>query len=157
MGSADPTYSMWPGGVWRVAGMGENMIRVDRQRFTTKCAKSAKKISEIVANDYLRFVRPGSKSTIKFTYTLCFPFALFATFAVKNRLRLSECWESFTTRSAKSAKEVDGFGCVVRCLAERDGADACISCMEWVGSPQKLRNVFRESRNFFGKSADHLK
>jgi hypothetical protein len=60
------------------------------ERFTTK---GAKKISAIVANHYLRSVRPGFKSTIKFAYQLCFPFALFATFAVENRLRFSECWD----------------------------------------------------------------
>jgi len=41
-------------------------------------------------------------------------------------------------------------------LAERDGADERISCMEWVGSLRNLRNVLQESRNFFGKSADHI-
>jgi hypothetical protein len=38
----------------------------------------------------------------------------------------------------------------------RDGADGCISCMEWVGSLRNLANNLQESRNFFGKSADHL-
>jgi len=47
-------------------------------------------------------------------------------------------------------------GACARCLATRDGTDGCISCMEWAGRLRNLRNVLRESRNFFGKSADHI-
>ena len=39
----------------------------------------------------------------------------------------------FTTKRAKSVKEVDEFGCVVRCPAGWTGADTCISYMDWAG------------------------
>ena len=41
-------------------------------------------------------------------------------------------------------------------LAWRDRADGCISCTEWAGGLRNLRNLIQESRNLFGKSADHL-
>ncbi len=47
-------------------------------------------------------------------------------------------------------------GARAACLATRDGSDECIGCMEWVGSLRNLANVLLDSRNFFGKSADHF-
>ena len=47
----------------------------------------------------------------------------------------------FTTKLPKGAKEVDGFGCAVRCLAERDGADDCISSSPGHGRHNERRSA----------------